>query len=370
MNILVFSWRDPRHPLAGGAEQVMHEHMKGWVKAGHQVTLFSSKLNHMVAEEGIDGIHIVRQGYQYLGVQVAGFFYYLKNKNNFDLVVDQFHGLPFLTPLYVRKPKLAVIQEVARKVWFLNPLPWPLNWFTGAIGYLGEPFIFKFYKNIPFMTGSPSAKNDVSKMGISLQNITVIPHGVIIQKLKSKKNKTKTIIYLGVLSKDKGIEDAIRCFAILNQKRNFKFWVIGKPETLKYGQKIKELTKKLKLEDKVKFWGFVSQRKKFTLLSKAHILVNPSIHEGWGLVNIEANSLGLPVVAYKVAGSVDSIKDGYSGVLCRKSPDALAENIMRILLKDIAYVKMEDRAKRWSKNFSWTRSRKLSLKMIERVANV
>jgi len=42
MNILVFSWRDPKHPLAGGAEQVMHEHMKGWVGAGHKVTLFTS----------------------------------------------------------------------------------------------------------------------------------------------------------------------------------------------------------------------------------------------------------------------------------------------------------------------------------------
>jgi len=34
MNILVFSWRDPKHPTAGGAEQVMHEHMKGWIAAG------------------------------------------------------------------------------------------------------------------------------------------------------------------------------------------------------------------------------------------------------------------------------------------------------------------------------------------------
>ena len=75
MNILVFSWRDLKHPLSGGAEQVMHEHMKGWVAAGHNVTLFSSRSENAAVEEAIDGIHIVRQGYQYWGVQIAGFFY-------------------------------------------------------------------------------------------------------------------------------------------------------------------------------------------------------------------------------------------------------------------------------------------------------
>src|SRR3990167_7300127 len=139
MNILVFSWRDPKHPLAGGAEQVMHEHMKVWIKAGHSVTLFSSKIKGLPTSETFDAVQIVRGGYQYLGVQIAAFLYYLKNKNKFDLLVDQFHGLPFFTPLYSKKPKLAVIQETARNVWFLNPLPRPINWLVGIIGYFGEP---------------------------------------------------------------------------------------------------------------------------------------------------------------------------------------------------------------------------------------
>ncbi|MFC1625805.1 hypothetical protein ACFL1Q_02105 [Patescibacteria group bacterium] len=95
MNILILSWRDPKHPLAGGAEQVMHQHMKGWVKVGHDVTLFSSKCKNLHNSESFEGVKIIRKGYQYLGVQIAGLFYYLKNKNSYDFVVDQFHGLPF-----------------------------------------------------------------------------------------------------------------------------------------------------------------------------------------------------------------------------------------------------------------------------------
>lgn len=380
MKILIFSWRDPKHPLAGGAEQVMHEHAKGWIKAGHSVTHFSSKSGRLLDSEVIEGVKLVRYGHQYIGVQLAGFFYYFKNRNNFDLVVDEFHGIPFFTPLFVRKPKLAVIQETARKVWFLNVLPWPLNWIVGVLGYLCEPMIFLFYKKMSFMTGSETAKRDVIKMGIPKGNIAVIPHGVIIKKgignpptslrAKREKGRGQTICYLGVLSKDKGIEDALECFSILSRMGEYKFWVIGKPETVEYGKKIYRIAKKISLKGNIKFWGFVSQAKKFELLSKAHILVNPSVHEGWGLVNIEANAVGAPVVAYNVSGSVDSVKDGVSGLICKENtPDDLAKNVAKIFDNDKLYKKLQDGAISWSKNFSWEKSRKLSLKLIRKISN-
>ncbi len=380
MNILVFSWRDIKHPLAGGAEQVMHEHAKGWIGVGHSVTHFSSRFKDSAKTEKIDGIKLIRGGYQYLGVQFAAFFYYLKNKNDFDLVVDEFHGIPFFTPLYVNKPKMAVIQEVARKVWFLNPLPWPINWIIGTIGYLAEPFVFLFYKqsllpwskNVPFMTGSVSAKNDVNKMGIPMQNITIVPHGVIVDKPTSslKKEKKFTLVYLGVISQDKGIEDALECFSLLKKKRNFQFWVIGRTETERYGNKINKLIKKLKFGKELKLWGYVSQEKKFELLSRAHLLINSSVREGWGLVNIEANAVGTPVVAYKSPGLVDSVIDGVSGLLCEENtPQSLVINVIKISKDESFYKKLIQSAQKWSRNFSWQKSAKESLKLVEKIGH-
>src|SRR5579864_8394813 len=119
MNILVFSWRDTKHPLAGGAEQVMHEHMKGWIEAGHSVTFFSSTFPMAKSKELIDEIEIIRRGSQYITCHISAFLWYIfENRVKFDLVVDEFHGWPFFTPLYVNKPKLAVIQELTREVWF------------------------------------------------------------------------------------------------------------------------------------------------------------------------------------------------------------------------------------------------------------
>lgn len=372
MNILVFSWRDPKHPLAGGAEQVMHEHMKGWAEAGHNVTLLSSAMKGLKSKEEIDGVQVVRRGYQYLGVQVVGFIYYLRNKNKFDLVVDQFHGVPFFTPLYVRKPRLAVIQEPTREVWLKNPLVFPINLIIGIIGYIFEPAVFLFYKNTPFMTGSESAKKEVSGLGVPTKNITVVPHGLIgsDSKVVAKKSKEKTITHLGVLSKDKGIEDSLRAFSILSKKGNYNFWVLGKTDTKSYSNKLSRLTARLGLKDKVKYWGFVNQSKKYELLSRSHVLINPSIREGWGLVNIEANSVGTPVVAYNSPGLVDSVKEGESGfVVKNNSPESLADKIESLLAGNKMYDKLSKSSVAWSNNFDWVKSRKLSNKLISSIGN-
>lgn len=370
MNILVFSWRDPKHPLAGGAEQVMHEHMKGWIRSGHNVTLFSSKSPNLKSEEVIDKVKIIRQGNQYIGVQIKAFLFYLKNKNSYDFLIDQFHGLPFFTPIYSTKPKIAVIQETARSVWFLNPFPKPLNLLVGLVGYLSEPLYFLFYRNTQFATGSNSAKTEVSKMGIPLKNITVWPHGVIIPKIKinAKKEKIKTITFLGVLSKDKGIIDAIKCFKNLSKKTNYQFWIIGKPENSEIAMEIKELVSDLKMNSRIKFWGFVSLEKKFELLKRSHILINPSIREGWGLVNIEANSMSTPVVSYNAAGLVDSVKQNYSGIFVRNNNyKSLAEEVINLLDNKNKYSKLCKTAVMWAGKFNWNNSVKVSLRTITKI---
>lgn len=369
MNILILSWRDPKHPMSGGAEQVVHEHCKGWIKAGHKVTLFSSNSN-VKKEEVLDGVHIIRKGGQLLGVQVAAFFWYLfSGHKKFDLVIDCFHGIPFFTPFYVRGKKLALIQEVAKEVWFLNHLPKPLNWMIGLVGFIIEPLLFLLYKNIPFMTGSASAKDDLIKFGIPENNITIIPHGVLINSSKRipAKEKTKTITFLGTLARDKGIEDAIKAFSVLNREGKFNFWILGSgaPDYVSF---LKTLSSNLGIETQVKFFGFVSDEEKFKRLAMSHILINPSYREGWGLVNIEANRMGTPVVAYKLPGLVDSVLDGKSGILCKKNtPENLAGNVLRVLNDSNLYNKLCRGAVAWSNTFSWEKSIVNSLGFLQKI---
>jgi len=64
----MLSWRGPGHPNYGGAEISTYHHIRAWVKAGHQVYWFTSSVLHSPSEETIDGVHIIRRGFQILQV--------------------------------------------------------------------------------------------------------------------------------------------------------------------------------------------------------------------------------------------------------------------------------------------------------------
>lgn len=371
MNILIFSWRGPGHPNAGGAELSTHEHARGWVNSGHNVTLFTSFFKDCKEYDFVDGIRIIRRGRQIFGVQWEAFKWYLfGNHSKFDLIIDQFHGIPFFTPLYVRRPKLVFIHEVAKEVWTMNPWKWPFNLIPAFIGTFFEPLIFKtLYKKITFMTVSKSTKDDLMEWDIPERNITVVHNGFNrLNYPKSKKGLRKTITYLGALSKDKGIEDALNTFRNLNEKdKNMQFWVIGKGES-HYLDYLKNMTKKLGIEKIVKFWGFINEREKYSLLSRTHILINPSIREGWGLVVIEAASVGTPTVGYNVAGLKDSVIDGKTGFLCDPNPQSCAQKVTNLLENKETYDFMSNNCINWSKKFSWDKASKQSLNLLERIS--
>lgn len=368
MNILIFSWRGPGHPNAGGAEIVTQEYAKAWVKAGHKVTIFTSEYTNSRPEEFIDGVKIIRKGSQILGVQIAAIKWYIfRNSNNFDLVIDHFHGIPFFTPLFVKSKKLAFIHEVAKEVWLLNHMSFPFNLFYGYAGKFIEPSIFKlFYKNIRFVTVSNSTKADLIKWSIPKKNITVIENGINPPKVKQlKRTKKQIITFFGSLSRDKGVETAIKVFSILEAEHpDLKFWIIGKAEDT-YLNILKTLGERLKVLNKIKFWGFVNETKKYKLISQSTLIVNPSIREGWGLTVIEAASVGTPTIAFNVAGLKDSIKDKKTGIIVKeKTPEAMANEISNILKNNQKITKLSRNALIWSKKFKWEKSTIKSLKLI------
>lgn len=368
LNILIFSWRGPKHPHQGGAEIVTHEYAKAWVRAGHQVTLFTSHFDEAEFEEIINGVKIIRAGSQILTVQFWALWWYIfKNKTSFNLVVDQFHGLPFFTPLYVRSKKLAFIHEVTKDVWKYNPLSEPFHTFVSWFGQFTEPLIFKLYKNIPFLTVSRSTKNELVEYGIQSKLIKVIYNGVHVVKTK-KGQKKRVITFIGAIAKDKGIEDALIVFQSL-VSTNYKFWVIGKHDD-GYFQKIQKLVKLYNLGDRVKFWGYVSEKKKFELLSKSFLVVNPSVREGWGLTVIEAAFTETPTVSYKVSGLQDAIINKQTGILVEKqSPDLLAEQIRFLINNPSFYKKLQKGAKKWADHFDWEKATKQGLKLIKKIAH-
>ncbi len=365
MNILILNWRDPLHPLAGGAEISLLEHAKYWNKQGANVTWFASSFSGAQKEEVFNEIKIIRRG-SHFTVHIMFFLHWLRYKvDDYDVIIDCFHFLPFFTPLFLKRKKIiAFIHEVAGKVWYLN-LYYPLAW----VGYHLEPYFFLFYKQIPFITPSESAKTDLIKLGIPKKNIFVIHNGVNLEKvnISTIKEKVPTILFLNRISKDKGIEDALLAFIEIKKIiSEVKLWIVGKEES--EGQ-LKKLIEKIgiskKINSSIMYFGFVDQKKKFELLKKAWILVHPSKKEGWGLTVIEAASQGTPAVGYDVEGLRDSIKNNKTGLLTKENFIDLAKGLERLIRDKKLYSQMSKEAMEWSRKFNWNISGEKSWKLIK-----
>jgi glycosyltransferase involved in cell wall biosynthesis len=364
MNILILNWRDIKHPLAGGAEQSLVEHAKYWTEKGAKVQWFSSLFKGGMSHEVIDDIEYIRSG-SHFTVHFNAFIYYARHlRNSVDIIIDCFHGIPYFSPFYFPKNKIiALINEPAKDVWYKN-VAFPLS----SIAYHLEPCFFRLYTQIPFITSAKSIAVELKELGLKNKQISIIPHGVTIARVREEsKAKFPTIIYLSQLSPDKGIEDAIYAFSKV-QNKNATFWVVGKPISKSYMQKIKRLAKKMNVQKRIQFLGFVSQKEKFKRLQRAWILIHPSIREGWGLNVIEANSCATPAIGYNVTGLRDSIINYRTGLLTKKNnPEALASALDYLLEHQKIREALGKNAKRYAAGFTWEEAGKKSWQLIDKV---
>lgn len=343
MQILWLNWRDIRNPDSGGAEVLTHEIAKRLVKKSHKVTLFVASFEGSDNHENIDGIDIVRDGGKFTVYEKAK-SYYKNNKNNFDLIIDEINVKPFLTPKFVKEmPIVALIHQVSPEQ-FTYELPFPI----GIVGrYLLEKKWLSYYKDVSTVTVSESTRKSLVELGF--KKVLVIKEGLSISPLNEPRRKEDkpTITFLGRLKKHKLPDHAISAFKkIKDQIPDSQMNIIGDGYLL-------EKLKQMKVED-VTFHGHISNKEKFDILSKSHLVLVPAIREGWGLVVVESNAMGVPVIAYKVPGLVDSVQSGTNGILIsRNTPDEMAKVAISLLKEPSRLKKLSQKSIEYSKQFDW-----------------
>jgi glycosyltransferase involved in cell wall biosynthesis len=346
LKILIFNWRDIKNPAAGGAEVFTHEVAKRLAQKGHEITLFTSEFPGCKKEETIDGVKIVRAGGKYTVYLKAREYYKERfSKEKFDIVIDEINTIPFFTPKFVNRGEkvFALIHQLAREYW-LYETPFPVKY----VGYyILEDRWLKNYVNMPTITVSNSTEADLKTLGF--KQVYKVPEGLSFKPLDTipEKEEEPTIIYLGRLTKAKRPDHAIKAFKIVKRQiPNAKLWIVGD------GYLRKKL-EKIDIEG-VKFFGKVNEQEKIKLLSRAWILVNPSVREGFGLNVIEANACGTPAIAYNVPGLRDSIINGKTGLLVENGNiEKLANTIIKILEDEIYRKILCVNALEYAKNFSW-----------------
>lgn len=364
LKILVFIWRDITHPQAGGSELFIHEITKRWVKAGYKITFLCGSYKRSKKCTRIDGIKIIRRGGRNT-LYFWAFWIYLTRlrKKKFDIVIDVENGIPFFTPLFVFRPKVAILYHVHKQVFF-RELPFYLAWIPYFLEVVVMPIL---YRRTKFITISNSSRNEMVKCGFKDSNIKIIYPGVDLEKYKSNGNIEKpaffNIVYLGRLKKYKGVDILIKAMKlVIKEVTGARLIIVGRGDREK---ELKGLTKTLCLEDKVEFYGFVSESKKIEILHMADVAVCPSFKEGWGITAIEANACGVPVIASDVSGLRDSVLDGKTGFLTPYgNSKEIADKIILLFQNVSLRNELSRNAIEWSRQFSWDEASRQSLELL------
>ncbi|MEP0826882.1 MAG: glycosyltransferase, partial [bacterium] len=96
--------------------------------------------------------------------------------------------------------------------------------------------------------------------------------------------------------------------------------------------------------------------------------VYPSMKEGWGLTNIEANACGTAVLAANSPGLRDSVVDGKTGFLYNYGNiSEMAERMKQILSDESLRVRLECGGREWAKRFNWDDAAELFLQVVNDV---
>ncbi|WP_175059684.1 glycosyltransferase family 4 protein [Thermococcus sp. 2319x1] len=173
-------------------------------------------------------------------------------------------------------------------------------------------------------------------LSLGAKRVKVIPNG--IRKLNSKKAARKYITFIGALAPYKDPETFIR---LAEHFPTEKFLVVGE------GPLMDEL--KSRAPSNVEFLGYRGDVE--NILAESKMLVVPSLREGFGLVIVEANSLGVPVVGRAVGGIKELIRDGKNGYLF-KDFDELVERV-ELLLDNKKALKMGKIGRRIGERYTW-----------------
>ena len=351
MRILLLNYEYP--PLGGGGGRVSKDLAEEWVKLGFKVDVISSEhldfadkaYDLVEADCADDGINVCR-------VKVLN----RKDKNSATLLSMLTYNISAFIKGYklCRKNKYEAINTH-----FVIP--------TGPVGFLlskifkiknildihgGDVYnpnykikphknfvlknIIKFLLNKAdkIIAHSSDVKEKAAKYYKIKKEIKTIPIGYKpynFQKVtRSVLNLSKEDFYLitvGRLIKRKRIDRIIKSLEKIESNK-IKLLIVGDgPEK----EKLDNLVKKLNLDKRIRFLGYISEEKKYQYLDCSDIFISTSEHEGFGINFQEALFCGLPIVTTKSGGPESFLINKENALYINKSDDL--EEIAKLILE-------------------------------------
>jgi glycosyltransferase involved in cell wall biosynthesis len=322
----------------GGSGKVVYEVSKRLAGRGHKVYVLAPRLkSKLPQEEFLEGFRVYRYSIPFL----SSYQIFLKILRKASLDLINFHqplsGLSISLSREARKiPKIYTFHS-----------SWPEEYEikTGKKG-IGSPIRKYIERSVlnrckKMIVLSEYSKNQLLEIHkILLGKIRIIPGGVDIDFFEPSKDKKVARDKLSI-PQDKfvlftvrnlvprmGLENLIKAMSIIIKKDKDIFLVIGGRGFLE--TKLKNLTEELKLNEYIKFAGFIEEEKLPLYYQAADFFILPTKYlEGFGIVTVEALSSGTPALGTPVGGTKEILGKFDERLLFRGTDsESLAELIL------------------------------------------
>jgi len=115
-SLIIFNWRDPQHPNAGGSEEYFLNYGRELIKKGWRVTWLTSRVRGKKRNEKMEGIYIKRRGGFITKHILIPIQYILFENKHCTHIIDSENGMPFFTPLFSRKKIFLLVHHVHQDI--------------------------------------------------------------------------------------------------------------------------------------------------------------------------------------------------------------------------------------------------------------
>lgn len=345
--IHLIAWRDLDDVEAGGSEVHAANVARLWSEAGIEVMMRTSAARDRPACARRDGYEVVRKAGRYAVFPRAALAEVAGRYGRRDGLVEIWNGMPFLSPLWATGPRVVVMHHVHAEMWKMV-LPPALAALGDALERRVAPVI---YRRSHMVTLSPSSKAEMLELGFHDERVDVVPPGIDPWfRPGGARSSQPTVLAVGRLVPVKRFDRLIR--AVVEARRAVPSLTLTIVGTGHLRPELEALATSLGAAAAVQFAGSVSDQELLDLYRRSWVVVSSSVREGWGMTLTEAAACGTPGVATRIAGHVDAIEDGISGLLADDDRE-LAAHLVAITTDPALRARLGAGAIEHARRFTW-----------------
>ena len=344
----VLAWRDLDDPDAGGSEVHADEFMSRWATAGLDVLHRTSAARARPAVDRRHGYDVIRRGGRMTVFPRVMVGEILRSMGRYDAVVEIWNGVPWMSPVWCRRPRVLILHHVHGPMWDqMFPRP------VAAIGRrLESSWAPPFYRRTPTITTSDDTRDELIHLGWRPESVHTGPVGVddfFRSTPTVGKTTHPTVLAVGRQAPVKRFDRLLDQMRVVRESvPDVTLTLVGDgPER----ERLVEWVARHDASSWVTFAGRVSRDELRDLYRRSWVVASASLAEGWGLALTEAAGCGTPAVATDIAGHRCSVIDRDTGLLA--PIEDLASPLVTVLTDHERRRELSRRAEERARSLTW-----------------